>query len=138
MEKEKYEQVKVTLEHITPDLVMEVSELFENDPDLVRRYGPGLHRLAEQEVIRFRTLLLGALQFDSPGILSHELKWLEPVVTIRNYNLETVRQHILHFRSRLNSALAAEYLDEVLKVFDDATRPMLQAAQEAARAGIGD
>ncbi len=124
VEQNQLNRIKTLLEEMTPSLITEVQAIFEQDPDLVQRYSQTLNNLVEQEVIRFRALLVGSLQFDAPHILGHELHWLEPVVTARKYNLDTVAKFIYHFRARLETDLPQEFRQQVLDCFDRATTEM--------------
>jgi hypothetical protein len=120
MEQKHYETITKRLEEITPALVEEIQQVFEQDPDLVVRYGSGLKRLAEQEVIRLRDYLLGALLLEQPNVLRHQIEWLVQVGTIRNYNMETVQQHLDRFRAHLQQDLSPADRVEILKIFDKA------------------
>jgi len=124
VEQNQLNRINTLLQEMTPSLITEVQAIFEQDPDLVRRYGTTLPNLVEQEVTRFRTLLVGSLQFDAPHILGHELQWLEPVVIVRKYNLDTVAKHIQHFRARLETEMPDDCRPQILDCFDRAVAEM--------------
>ncbi len=124
MEQAAYNEIMVRLEEMTPSLTQEVLLIFQSDPDLVERFGDGLVGLVDQEVIRLRDLLLGSILLDYPGALGRQLKWLVVVATARNFNLETVRKHLRHWRFRLQTDLPIQYVGPVLAVFDRAVEQM--------------
>src|SRR6476620_3967332 len=98
MEQKRYEAVRARLNEITPLLIQDALQIFQSDPDLVERYTDRLPALVEQEVIRLRELLLGAVLLDYPAALGRQLQWLVPVAASRNYNLQTVQKHLQLWR----------------------------------------
>lgn len=121
MQQQEYEAVKAKLYDMTPSLVAEILAIFEADYDLVNRFGNKLPNIAEQEVKRLRDVLLGALLLDHPPLLHREIEWLVRVASVRNFNLQTVRKHLSHWRYRLNLDLPARYKATVLALYDQAT-----------------
>jgi hypothetical protein len=125
MEKKQYDEIKVKLFEMTPSLVEETLRIFQEDPDLVQRFEKDLARITEQEVTRLRDIMLGALMLNYPQLLGHEVKWLIEVATVRNFNLETVRIHLKHYRTRLSQDLPSPLATIVLELFDEALGSIL-------------
>ncbi|MEI6043248.1 MAG: hypothetical protein WCS37_02535 [Chloroflexota bacterium] len=119
-EQKRYDEIKAKLFEMTPSLVEDVLAIFRQDQDLVTRFGNDLPRITEQEVSRLRDILLGAIMLNYPQLLGREVKWLLTVATARNFNLETVRSHLRHYRVRLSKDLAPEQSALVLNLFDQA------------------
>jgi len=121
VQQQEYEVVKASLYEMTPSLVAEVLAIFEADYDLVNRFGNKLPAIAEQEVVRLRNVLLGALLLDHPPLLHREIEWLVRVASVRNFNLQTVRKHLSQWRYRPNRDLPDPYKATVLGIYDQAT-----------------
>ena len=78
---------------------------FQTDPTLVARYGNQLRGMAEQGIVSFRDILLGALQFDAPSILDHELDWLDRLLQARQVEGNKVGLFLTTFAHRLETDL---------------------------------
>jgi phosphoglucomutase len=122
VDQKRHAVIKAKLLEMTPSLVAEVLEIFEADNDLVMRFGNRLPNIVEQEVIRLRDILLGAILLDFPPLLGHEINWLTEVAEARDFNLQTVQKHLEHYRFRLSRDLPPEYADAVVALFDQAIR----------------
>lgn len=121
MEPKQFEEVKNKLYEMTPSLVAEVLQIFEADHDLVNRFGNKLPELTEQEVIRLRNVLIGAIMLDHPPLLRREIEWLVQVASVRNFDMNTVQKHLNHLRLRLSRDLPPASTATVLQLYDKAT-----------------
>ncbi len=130
MDQKRHAVVKAKLLEMTPSLVAEVLAIFEADNDLVMRFGNRLPDIVEQEVIRLRDILLGAILLNFPQLLGREINWLTEVAEARNFNLQTVQKHLEHYRFRLSRDLPPEYAEAVVTLFDQAVgaAPKLKVA----------
>ncbi|MEI6043249.1 MAG: hypothetical protein WCS37_02540 [Chloroflexota bacterium] len=125
MEKEQFNEVKARLQKMTPLLINGAVEVFENDPELVARFGISLREVAKQSVITLRDVLLGSLQLDHPQLLVGELKWLEHLLQSRQINPQTMHQNFQRFRTNLSMGLSPEDAAVVLSLYDQAVEKLI-------------
>jgi hypothetical protein len=120
VEHEQYTQIKAALEALTPKLTLELQAILRSDLYWSELYKDKLEELASQEVIRLRTLLLGAVQTGYAGLLGNQLRYIENVAAIRHYNLETFNKHLACWHYHLQHDLAPEHGKIVLEIFEQA------------------
>ncbi len=106
------------LHQLTPLLVEDLLTSFQAEPALVKRYGPTLRTMAEQGVVSFRNVLLGALQYDVPNILNRELNWLENLLKSRQIDSHRIPVFLQIFRHRLQTELSSAESQPVLALLD--------------------
>lgn len=87
---------------------------------MTEKYGSSLRLVAEQGVVSFRDVLLGALQFNLPGVITRELNWLDRLLEARQINREKVPIFLDIFTSRIRADLSAEEAAPLLKIIESA------------------
>ncbi len=109
MEQVQVEHLTHQLYAITPVLIDDLLTSFQAEPQLTARYNSSSLRLmAEQGVVSFRDVMLGALEFDAPGLLSHELNWLDRLLQARHLDGDQVHTFLQIFDRRIRSDLTSE------------------------------
>lgn len=118
MDDKQYQHLSNRLHTLTPAMVEDMVAMWQTDPAMITRYGSTLRSMAEQGVISFRDVVLGALQFGVPGIVSHELNWLDRLLQARHIPTDKISTFLQIFRQRLNTDLTDEERAPLLKLLD--------------------
>ncbi len=106
MNSQELSHLSERMKALTPVLVDDVLVSFQSDPVLVARYGDNLRSVAEQGVITFREIVLGALEFDAPSIVTRQLDWLDRLLQARQIESTKVSFFLALFRRRINTDLS--------------------------------
>jgi hypothetical protein len=119
MEENEYNRLSKLLHDLTPAMIDDLHLSITNEPSIVRRYKPEeMRTFAEEGVVNFRDLLLGALKVNLPSIVNKQLDWLDKMLKARN--IETDRVHIFLdlLRNRLNKDTKPEENAPLMQLLD--------------------
>jgi len=122
MDKQAFEALRLRMMMLTPVFTNDILELMKHDPELTQRYGAGLFEVANQGAVTFRDVLLGAVQFQHPGLLTSEMRWLDKLLEARQVNSKAIPNFISVFRARVERDLPYEQAAPVLTTLSDAMR----------------
>jgi hypothetical protein len=117
---EQFQAVSESLQRMRPALMHDLAQSLANEPQIVERYKGDLRPLAEQGVTSFCDVLLGALKYDVPGLVSHELGWLDKLLKARQITAERVDVFLEIFRRRVKSDMPPDQQAVVMRVLDAA------------------
>ncbi len=121
MDDKQLQSLKQKLYSLTPTLTNDLLESFQVEPQLLATYDQvALRGMAEQGVVSFRDIVLGALEFNAPGLVTHELSWLDRMLHSRKIESDRVHIFLDIFRNRLKSDLAKEESAPLLEILDAA------------------
>jgi hypothetical protein len=117
---EQYAAVSASLQKMRPALTDDLTQSLANEPQIAERYKGEVRPLAEQGVASFCDVLLGALKYDVPGLVSHELGWLDKLLKARQINGERVDIFLQIFRQRVISDMPPDQQAVIMRVLDAA------------------
>jgi hypothetical protein len=121
LEKTQIEKYKDWLHSKTRVLTDELLESFKKEPSIIAQYNEAeLRPMAEQGVVAFRDILLGALEFNAPYIVTKEMKWLDTLLKSRGVEGERVQIFYDLLTTQLTNAFSP-----------DEAKPLLQFLEEA-------
>jgi hypothetical protein len=119
MDEKPQEHLARRLNEITPAMVNDLYTSYLNDPQLLEKYGNhSLRSMAEQSMVSFRDIMLGALEFNAPSLVTHELSWLDRLLESRHLDHGRIHLFLEIFRQRVRSDLAPEEYTPVIKLLD--------------------
>ena len=120
MDKQQFETLRLSLDALTPTITREVLEEMKHDPELANHFGGNLYEIAAQGTLAFRDVLLGAVEFEHPVLLTNEMNWLEKLLTARKLDPRNIDKFVKVFRSRISSDLSVEQSKPVLDTINQA------------------
>jgi hypothetical protein len=119
MDENSLNQLARRLNELTPALINDLYTSFQVEPVLLQRYdSSNLRSMAEQGVVSFRDIVIGALQFDAPSVVSNELNWLDRLLHSRQLESDRVQIFLDIFRKRVLGELGSEESAPVLNLLD--------------------
>ena len=120
MDTQAFEALRLRMLMLTPVFTNDFLELMKRDPELTQRYGTGLFEVASQGTVAFRDILLGAVQFQHPGLLTTEMHWLDKLLEARQINSKAIPNFISVFRARIEQDLPSEQAAPLLTTLSEA------------------
>lgn len=121
MEEKELNHLAHRLQDLTPVLVEDLYNSYQTVPVLLQRYdNNALRSMAEQGVVSFRDIVIGALEFNAPGVVSHELSWLDRLLHARQIDSNQVHIFLKTFQQRLRSDLTPAENGPLLELLDSA------------------
>lgn len=131
MDKKAQDHLRQRLNELTPALVSDLYTAYLNDPALLERYGSySLRGMAEQNMASFRDIALGALEFNAPNLLTHELSWLQRLFEYRHIDRSRIHIFLEIFRQRIQADLTPEEYRPLIKLLDVSERDLNEKLQE--------
>jgi hypothetical protein len=120
LSKEQIEKFKDWLHATTRIMTDELLASFKKEPSIMGQYSEAeLRPMAEQGVIAFRDILLGALEFDAPFIVSKEMGWLDALLKSRNVDGERVQIFYDLLYNRIRADIAPEDAQPFLNFLEE-------------------
>lgn len=116
MEPSQISRLHDRLYELTPALVDDVLASFQTDARLVERYGLSLRSVAEQGVASFRDVMLGALEFEMPRVVTTELKWLDRLLQARQLDSARISLFLQIFNRRIQTDLTPQETAPLLRI----------------------
>lgn len=116
MNTEQLSKLEEQLVSLTPAIIEDLLASYRNDSAITSRYDTlFLRPMAEQAVISFRNVLVGAYQHASPGLVGYELVWLTRIFEARQISANRVHIFLHIFKERLRLALPQEESEPIIK-----------------------